>query len=282
MKIPADNAALDYGLLNQCLIEETDDSYHAKRSEFVTSSSLKDFIKNPKIYEAKQSGGVEKIRSEALYMGTLIHQTVLEGPHATIASYDFNSPINPKTDEPYSYNSKMFRTHEELALAEGKKLARYEDYGLAIQLRTAVFRHRIAKNLLSKGSPERVARCNYMGLPCQIKMDFITPWGIIDLKTTSDIERFNEGAYSDVHKYGYLNSAAFYRSVLHAFNPKVPKQDFYFIAVDKNEPYEVGVWKVSNEMLEVYEEENEEALLRLKESSDQDVWVSPFEDMRTI
>ena len=152
-----------------------------------------------------------------------------------------------------------------------------------MQLRKVVHEHGIAKYLFQEGAAERVARCEYQGLPCQIKMDWLCPRGIIDLKTTADIDNFyHEGRFCDVNKYRYLHSAAFYRSVLHAFDPSMPKQPFFFVAVEKKPPYEVGVWEVREETLDLYEEENIEHLKNLKESELDNKWHSPYDKLRFI
>lgn len=274
----------DYYKLVPQFIVESDDHYHGQRAHFTTSSSLKDYIYNPRIYDLKhRQGKIEKIRSQALYMGSLTHMTVLEGPIVTAKHYHFNAPKNLKTGSEYGYMTKAFINCEEEALAEGHKLARMEDYAVTLQMRNNVFKHNVAKDLIETGVSERVVRLTYRGLPCQIKMDRFTPWGILDLKTSASIENFSHNSkFCDVQKWGYLYSAAFYRLVLHELDKTVPKQPFYFIVVEKEEPYEVGVWRIDDETLEVYEDEVNEYIDKLKISEKDEIWTSPYKELRTI
>lgn len=265
------------------LIIESDAEYHSKRDENTTSSSIKDFINNPRLYYLKHlKKELTQDETEALYMGTLTHVTVLEGPRKAMSDYSMDAPLN-KDDKEYQFNSKKFKEAQAKVVEEGKKLCRLEDYTVALEMRTAVMHHLIGMDLLAIGQAERVVRMNWLGLPVQIKMDYITPYGLIDLKTTADIERFyNRGDYCDVHKYGYLYSAAFYRAILHHFKPEVPRQDFHFIVVEKKPPYTVGVWKVDPHVLDDYEDKIIKAMYELKEAKEIDHWPSPYEQLRTI
>lgn len=278
--------ATDFMATLPFLIDEPEEEYQKQRDFYLTSSALKDYIKDPKYYDAKHNMGVWYQKpSEALYLGSLIHMTVLEGPIKVQEVYDtVGAPTNLKTGNEYSYTSDKFQSYEALTKEEsGKKLARQIDYGMALQIRGAVRRHPIATKLLGPGVAEKVVRQEYCGTNCQIKMDYFTKYGIVDLKTTKSLDGFyNNSNWCDVMKYGYLHSAAFYRAVLHMLNPKIPKQDFYFIAVEKEIPFRVGVWKVSPEILDEYEEENEKFIQRLADSESQNTWVSHYDEMKTI
>ncbi len=283
MTPPTETEITTYEKLVSKLIIEDDDSYHAKRSENITSSSLKDFIKNPKIYYLKHvMGQLKQDETEALYLGTLTHSVVLEGPRTAMNYYSMNAPIN-KDGREYRFNSKAFQEEQAKVMLKGKKLARQEDYMAALQMRMAIQQHDEAKRLLSVGEPERVVRGKLWGLPIQIKMDLFTPHGIIDLKTVADIERFHNGSmYSDLHKYGYLHSAAFYREALHQFDTTVPKQDFYFVVVEKTPPYQVGVWKVHEDILDEYTDRNMKYLADLKLCVEMDDWPDPYAGLKVI
>lgn len=274
----------EYEELVSLLTVEKEEEYQSQRDKNTTSSSIKDFIKSKRSYQLKHRSNAEKQpTTEALYMGTLTHVTILEGPRKVMADYEIGGPLNKDGNE-YGFISGKFKTaEEEVRLAKGKKLARLEDYTAALEMRRAVLNHANASDLLSMGEAERVVRRPWMGMPCQIRMDMITPYGIIDLKTVADIERFYNGSdFCDVHKYGYLYSAAFYRLILHRFYPKIPRQPFYFIVVEKKAPHIVGVWRVSKDVLDDYEGHLLQAMTSLKSSEALDDWECPYEDLRII
>jgi hypothetical protein len=217
-------------------------------------------------------------------MGTLTHMVVLEGPKKFLENYYMLAPINKSTNEEYGFTSKAFQVAQIETRAEFKKeLCRLEDYKKALQMRLTVRQHPEAARLLADGVAERVVRGSYKGMAVQIKMDWLGPLGIVDLKTVADIDRFFNGSkYDDCSKYGYLHSAAFYREILHRANPDLPKQDFHFIVVEKTPPFPVCVWKISNDVLDEYAELNEQALVDLTNCIYEDTWPSPYKEMRTI
>lgn len=283
MKAPTPTQIKHFETMAKNTILETDEYYHSKRSEYTTSSSLKDFIKGPRHYFDKHlSGNFERIDTEAMYVGTLAHKVVLEGPHQAMLDYTFNAPQNSDGGE-YGFRSQKFQNQRVIARSEGKELARQEDYKVTLAMRDAVHNHPIASELLRLGVAERVLRGRYKGMPVQIKMDWLCPYGIVDLKTSADIERFhNNSDYCDVHKFGYLHSASFYRRILAKANPGIPDQDFYFIVVEKKPPYTVGVWRVDLASLDHHQDENEKYMVYLSNSSERDVWPNPYEHLRTI
>jgi len=284
MTLPTIEQVDQYQDLIDDLIIESDETYHSQRDENNTSSSVKDFIHNPKLYYLKHiKKELTQDETLALYIGTLTHVVVLEGPRKAMSDYSMLAPINKDGGE-YGFVSKKFKEAQAKTLEEqNKRLCRREDYAVALEMRMAVMQHLIAMDLLAIGQAERVVRGVWLGMPVQIKMDYITPYGILDLKTSYDIERFYNGSdYCDVHKYGYLYSAAFYRAILHHFRPDIPKQDFYFIVVNKKPPHTVGVWKVAPDVLDHYEEKIIEAMSKLKEAKEFDDWPDPYQKLRTI
>jgi len=265
------------------LIIEDDETYNKSRDIYLSSSSLKDFIKYPRLYEAKHiTKEIEYKSGEAFYIGTLAHMVILEGVKKTMESYAFTAPLNKEGIE-FSYGSKAFEEEEIKQAKEGLKLARKEDYQKTLEMRRAVIKHEIASELLRGGKAEGVLRANLNGHPAQIKMDKLTPYGIIDLKTVFKIDGFySKSNYCDVKKFGYLHSAAYYRSIFHANFPDAPKPNFYFIAVEKTPPYPVGVWLVDPFVLDHYESLNTAALEELKLCLKNGVWGTPYDGLRVI
>ena len=79
---------------------------------------------------------------------------------------------------------------------------------------------------------------------------------IIDLKTTRDSspESFRRSAYN----YGYDRQAAFYLDGFKA-------DEFWFLVIEKESPYRVGIYKASDEFIEGGRQKNQSLLKKYKE-----------------
>lgn len=266
----------DFQNLLSCTLVESDKKYNSKRKKHLASSAFKDFQKGEHIYEYNHlSGECEHKETEALYFGKLAHMAGLEGEKAVKKAYRFDGPRNNDGEE-YGYKSLKFQD----ARGGTKELATLKDYDIALKIRKSIHSHPHAKVLLENGEAERVVRVKYLGVKVQIKMDFLNAYGIIDLKTTADLGGFyHPGNFCDVMKYNYLTSAAFYRKALHLAAPEIPKQPFYFIAVEKSPPYFVKVWEVPAWRLDEYEDDNEEYLEKFKKCQELNAWANPNDEM---
>lgn len=78
-------------------------------------------------------------------------------------------------------------------------------------------------------------------------MDWVHPhMGIVDLKTTSDLDRFE----FEARRWRYPNQMAFYADMLAKVTDEDETIPVYLIAVEKSEPYRCGVWQVSEQTLD--------------------------------
>lgn len=84
-------------------------------------------------------------------------------------------------------------------------------------------------------------------LATKIKPDVVNPEHkyLIDLKTCQNAKEFKR----DIFRYGYHFQAAFYS--FHANMIVDSPVDFYFIALEKEAPYELIVYKLSDEILSI-------------------------------
>lgn len=256
------------------LSQEPEDEYHSKRGDFLSSHLLGDFRKSPLLYQKKITGLIKDEDRPAYKIGRAAHKLILEGSDAFSEAFAIGGPINPKTGKPYGIGTQKY---EEWQKEQGKPAISDDQFDLIRNLAIGVAINENAGELLGYGIPERVARENLCGIPCQIRMDWFNPdKGIIDLKTCEDLTWFE----ADAKRFGYIHQAAFYRSVLEAASGK--QHDFYFVAVEKREPFRCGVWKVSKDVLSIAQKENEDAIGRLIKSKHEDVWPTGYEDIRSL
>jgi hypothetical protein len=284
-------------------ISEPAETYRSKRTDFLTSHQLIDFARCPLLYRQRMAGLIAELRSEAYIIGSAAHTLILEGHDAFHAAYCVGGPINPNTDRPYGENTQKFR---DWAREQGKPAVSNEQYLLLCQLCTAVKGHAIAADLLAEGLAEGVLRAEYKTVQCQARLDwFSSRHGIVDLKTCDNLDDFegaNLPAYcnefgnglalvrnsqpiytrlpGDAQRYGYIRQMAFYRAIYWLLTGEaVP---VHLIAVEKHEPYRCGVWLIDSAALAAAQRDNERAMDALIVSRRDNVWLTHYEELRTL
>ncbi len=272
--MPSDPATARQGVRQPFLKQEPAEVYHARCQEYLTSHQLADFRKCPLLYRRKQLGLIPDLDRSAYVVGRAAHTLILEGRAAFEAAYALGGPINPRTGQPFGSNTKAFR---EWAEAQGRPVLTDAQVELVEHLEAAVRSHKLATELLAEGVAEGVVRAKYCGEPCQIRMDWFGPQcGVVDLKTCDDLTWFEP----DARRFGYVHQMAFYLAVLaQAAGETFP---VHIIAVEKKEPYRCGVWRVSSSALGIAQQENAEAIERLKRCRELDHWPTGYERLRIL
>ncbi len=263
--------------MNDFIIREPAEQYHAesKAGRYMFSHMLADFRESPALYRKEILGQIEDAESPAFAIGQAAHCLILEGRAEFDRQYLVaDGPVNPKTGEPFG---KATKAYAEWRTAQEREIVSGRDYSFIMKLQTAVRLHPVASELLSDGVAEGVVRAEYSGVPCQIRMDWFSgKYGLVDLKTCDSLKWFE----SDCRRYGYLFQMAFYRAVLReATGRNVP---VHIIAVEKNEPFSAGVWKLTDEVLDLAELTNKAALERYRNCCVGGVWPTGYEDARII
>jgi hypothetical protein len=260
--------------LNMLEVESAGD-YHAQADRFLSSHQLLDFIKCPWLHRKKSVGLIEDTDSDSYLIGRAAHVRILEGRDAYEVAFALGGPINEKTGKPFGAATKAFA---EWAEAQGKPVLSHDQVDLVEQMASGVAMNDEAVALLLYGRAEGVARADYCGTPCQIRIDWLHPHrGIVDFKTADDLTWFE----ADARRYGYHRQVAFYRAVLAQVlgGAMVP---VHLIAVEKKEPFRCGVWRVGDATLVQAQRENEAAIRRLLVCRERDEWPTGFEEIRIL
>jgi hypothetical protein len=256
------------------LITEPEGVYAAGRKQNLSSHALNDFRKNPRLYHKKQLGLIHEEERAAFVIGRAAHCRTLEGVDEFRRRFAIGGPINPKTGKSFGQDTKAYA---EWAATIGKPAISQDTADLCEQLAEAVSNHAEAAALIGEGQAEGVVRAEYGGLASQIRIDWTHPdRGIIDLKTIDDLDYFELQARS----FGYGHQLAFYRAILAQAAGRKP--EVHVIAVEKKEPYRVGVWRFSDQVLDAAARENLAAIERLKLCRSQDRWPTGYEAVRSF
>lgn len=258
------------------LVREPADVYHAKRKDYVTSHALGEFRRCPLLFHKKELGLIPERDSTAYLVGRAAHTLILEGRGRYEREYAVGGPINPRTGNPYGSNTKAFA---EWAERQSKSVLSDHHAALVEQMAAAVQDHIFARELLADGVAEGVVRCEYADHACQARIDWVNPIegrGIVDLKTTDDLDSFEFA----IRAFGYVHQLAFYRALIAEASGRV--LPVHIVAVEKREPFRCGVWQIAPSVLDRAQQENEQAMGEMEQCRASGNWFTRFESLRLI
>ena len=237
----------------------TDESYFNEFRSYLSSTDIRRLLRSPAHYKNPK---IED--SPALQFGSLVHEFVLL-PHIAEARYRPRADVDGRTKE-----GKAIRDWEaSLSAQQGVKFITESDYNAAVSIAASVRAHMGASSLIAGGVAETAGIVSdFLGVNCRIKPDYRTDSYIVDLKTCYDArpEQFCKSALA----YQYQVQAALYVDVAEAIDGK--KRDFYWVAVEKDAPYAVAVYKASEEMLEHGRRLYQGAIKLYKDCAGVDMW----------
>jgi len=152
--------------------------------------------------------------------------------------------------------------------------------------------HPLASQLLAAGQPElswRVEPTGGMALQC--RTDWFNPAGcelsggrpyVADLKT---VESLDADAFRNFERacfnFGYHRQAGFYLPLITEILGS-PVFDFFFVAVEKCEPYGVAVYRLSDAATARGQDETVADLIRLQACVKDQQWPNLPNDLREI
>lgn len=218
--------------------------HHGLYEDYIGHSGLVKLLRSPAHYMAS----LNDIPTPAMEFGQAAHIIMLENPEKRIAVIDMESRRKPFAE-----------------LAAAKKEEGFECVVIAQEweqlkaMREVLFNHKIAKNLILQGKSELSGFWvddMFAGVKCKMRADY---WindslsVIVDYKTTTDAgrEKFNYTTYD----FGYDIQGAWYiRGANKLFKPIHPKTYFFLIAQEKEPPYAVNVFQMSDEFIEIGEQ----------------------------
>ena len=208
---------------------KTDEEYYADR-EYVTNSQLGYLNRSPQHLQMYYDGDGDN--SPALDIGRLVHQYILEPEKVSendIVCFE-GRKYGKKWDDFKSKNSD-------------KTILSTKDFQSINGMVGSFFKNDNVVDLIADGLKE-VTNCWVDGdtfVKCKGKADVLNPNGIVDIKTTANID--HHSFRNSCYKYGYNRQAAFYCDGFGVEN-------FTFICVEKEAPYRIAVYECSPEFIE--------------------------------
>jgi exodeoxyribonuclease VIII len=245
-------------------IDYTKDTFpeYLGKKDHISASDIKSFMKSPQYYFFNKYAEKKQRNEDSRHyiIGSALHESVLE-PHQFFDNYT----ISPKFDR---------RTKE------GKK--EYEDFVISNKNKGILFEDemdmitKMGANALKNKSLTEFICDSYRelsiytidektGLKIKLRPDVYckNKSTIVDIKTCVDSSsrEFKRNVYS----YGYSISAAFYIDFSN-------RENYIFCAIEKNQPHQVSLYALNDEMIEYGRQQYRMGLDLLKWSYDNNYW----------
>ena len=268
------------------MITESNEVYHG--NDAISHSKLELFRRRPISYYRRFVGKTlaRPEATEAFRIGPAAHCAVLE-PDEFHKRYAMR---------PEGIDRRTKAGKEEFAQFEaenaGKVVISSDELGDVREMAAAVSNHPLASQLLGAGKPElswRVPARPTLALQC--RTDWFNPAGcelsggrpyVADLKTVESLDsdafrNFERACFS----FGYHRQAGFYLPLITEILNR-PVFDFFFIAVEKVEPFGVAVYRLSDAAMARGQDETITDLIRLKSCLDTQQWPNLDPTLREI
>jgi hypothetical protein len=233
----------------------------------VNPSSLKVMLKSPKHYRH----GLESVRREtkAMREGTLAHLAVLQPDLFRQSVVIRPDGLDGRTKD----GKEWLAAHSHLTVITVPEWEQVQ--GMA----QAVNNHPVAMRYMTPGAVEQPIYWidPETGIRCKGRPDLVTDSGfLVDLKTAADLtpRKFIAQACD----LGYLFSMAAYHDGLELLGHKA--SETVLVCVEKSAPYDVAVWQLDGEPLEMGREQYRAALRDLAECRASGEWPGRFPELR--
>ncbi len=208
-----------------------------KNADGVNQSTIKQVLDNPHLWAL---GMAEDKCSAAMDFGTLCHDLILT-PHELDNGGKYQ--IEKKIDK-LDRRKKEHKAIAEKAEKEGKILIDGQTYLKALELYRANHTNLSVVIDNEAGDCEVAVFSQIQGVDCKGRLDYFSHNGkvICDLKIVQNASK--DGFMQSVARFGYHIQAAFYLDLTGAKN-------FYFVAIEKEAPYMMGVYELSPEAIDL-------------------------------
>jgi exodeoxyribonuclease VIII len=249
------------------LVDMDEGPYH--EAPALGSTDLKNLLRSPAHYQAAKSA---PMASEALRVGTLVHECILE-PDTWALRRDIPD-INKRTKKGKEELAKFY----EVAGEEGWLPVEPKDRALCEGMRDSAMQHRLVRAVL-ESAERREQSCFWVDqVDCKARFDGLAEGLVLDLKTTQDA---SPGAFrSAVARYGYHVQAAHYCAGAHAVTGEWP--DYAILAVEKTAPYACAVYTLDEDALAIGAQRRDEAIGRYIQCQQTGLWPAYPETVTTL
>jgi len=245
------------------------DQYHADPA--YSFSAIKQAMRSPAHLKAWLTAPPEQ--TPAMRLGTLTHLAVLQPD--LFASTTAVAPIVDRRTKEGKSIWEQFQAQN-----TGKEIITNDEREQLTAMRDSVRIHPAASALLGEGTAEVSVfnQCAETGLPLKARMDWVRENAIVDLKTTEDASP--AGFAKSVSNYRYDLQAAHYRRMLKLQGRgDLP---FYLIAVEKEAPFAVAVYRLDEGDLTLADMQMQQQLRAIASCCEFNSWPAYSREVETL
>jgi hypothetical protein len=235
--------------------------YHALPQ--LSASRLRDLAKSPAHLRHSLNNPLEQ--TDAMKIGEAVHCAVLEPD-----TFDMRFALAPQVDRRTTVGKAAWAQF--LAFNEGKTALKPAEWEVCQSVAKAVAAHEKASILVDAAESVEMSILwqHATGVECKSRIDAYCPGinTIFDLKTTTDASPHSFS--KSIFDWGYHRQGAFYIDACRAVGVEV--SHYAIIAVEKEAPYALAVYRLLDESIELGRRENESLIKLYKDCVDADFW----------
>lgn len=233
----------------------------------VNWSKLKHLMDSPAHYRYHRDNPDPETAQKAL--GRYVHAAVLDPEHLAddFAVWD---------------GDRRGNAYKEFAAAHADKtIMRAADLDDANGMIEALRAHASVRDLLDGATCEHTIAWSDLvtGLDCKARPDLINGAILADLKTTrsTDVRRFG----SDIARFHYHGQMAHYAAGIEVLTGNAPER-VILIAVESSAPYDVAIFPLDPDVLQIGREIRDGLMAQLKERIETDTWPGRHPEPLTL
>ena len=248
----------------------SNNDYHAHKA--LSSSNLKDLLISAWSFAYNKK--FPKQFTQAMQLGTLAHSLILEPEKIEEEFFVAEKPKRTSKAGKEEYNRLLIEANNRIWISPS-------EFSECEAMIAPVLKNKLATTLLSGGNAEVSTFWAQDNIHCKARADYINfnHNYIVDVKTTASLA--NEQSFlKTIEKYNYDLSASFYCD---GFKNSTGKEfDFFFIVIEKQAPYNYGIYKLSDNLLHKGRLKYLQALENYKQAKLLDNFESPYNDGQLI
>lgn len=245
---------------------ETNAEYHARQGIYSSTQIKLLHQHSPAYFKASIDGGIRREETEALRLGSIIHEAILEGDQF-LSRYVIKPKWDLRTKEGKQKKQQWMLENE------GKLGVTIDELAMIQGIYRSVTSHQDAKFILKGCEFEKSGYFTdpKTGIPLRIRPDGYDPHRriLVDIKSVKSIKR--EHFPYAIRDYRWDMSMALYGKGIWALNG-APPDSSVFIAVEKTAPYQCAVYEIGERTMDKGWADLSAALDKLSECLEKNEW----------